>query len=217
MKKIAMVYTGAGVVYTLSGMAKEMYPDSEIMNLLDDTLIGDCVKAGEMTKDVRRRLMNIFQYAYEAGANCILLTCSSVGEAAYTGSQLLPVPILRIDDPMAREAVERAHRIGVIATLSTTLNPTCDLVQRWAQKLNREVDIVRGLAEGAYEAVISGDGERHDAIIAQTAAQLSGRCDIFLLAQASMARMEQKLSQITGKPVYSSPRSGIRQLGAYLS
>ena len=46
MKKIAMVYTGAGVVSTLSGMAREMYPDSEIMNLLDDTLIGDCVKAG---------------------------------------------------------------------------------------------------------------------------------------------------------------------------
>ena len=216
MKKVAMVYTGAGVVSMLSGMAKQMYPDIEIMNLLDDSLIGDCVKAGEMTKDVRRRLMNIFQYAYDAGAVCILLTCSSVGEAAYTGRELFSVPILRIDEPMAKEAVEKSQRIGVIATLPTTLDPTCDLVENWARRLNRKVEIVKGLAQGAYEAVISGDGERHDAIISETAAKLSHQCDTFLLAQASMARMEQKLSQITGKQVYSSPRSGIEQLRSYL-
>lgn len=214
--KIAMVYTGAGVVQALSAIAKRMYPECQIMNLLDDSLIADCVKAGGMGKNVRRRLLNIFQYAYEAGADCVLLTCSSVGEAAYAGREIVPIPVLRIDDVMAKRAVQSAQRIGVIASLSTTLDPTCDLVRAWAEKLNKPVTVVRGLAEGAYEAVVAGDGERHDEIIARTATEMADRCDVLLLAQASMARMEKKLAALSGKPVYSSPESGIGQIGEWV-
>jgi len=216
MKKIAMVYTGAGVVGPLSAIVRSKFPQCSVMNLMDDTLIADCVKAGKMDCHVKRRLLNVFQYAYEAGADCILLTCSSVGEAAYAGSEIVPIPVLRIDDPMAKMAAESAQRIGVIATLSTTLEPTCSLVEAWAQKLGKKVEIIHGLAQGAFEAMVSGDGEKHDEIVAQAAAELADKCDIFLLAQASMARMTEKLEKLTGKKVYSSPESGIQQLEKYL-
>lgn len=217
MKKIAMVHTGAGVVAPLTHIAQKMYPEHRIMNLLDDTLIGDCIKQGGMTKEIKARLVNIFQYAYRAGADCVLLTCSSVGEAAYAGSALMPIPILRIDSPMAKAAVESARRIGVIATLATTLEPTCALVEMWSNRLNKEVEIVKGLAAGAYEAIIAGDSQAHDALIAETATRLMQRCDIFILAQASMARMEDQLRAMTHKKVYSSPASGIEQLRDYLT
>lgn len=214
--KIALVYTGAGIVPALTQIASDMYPNCEIMNLLDDTLIKDCMKAGEMTKDVKCRLIDIFQYAYHAGADMILLTCSSVGEAAYTGNELLPIPILRIDQPMAEKAVKEFSRIGVIAALSTTLDPTCDLVKKEAEKQGKNVEVVHGLAKGAYEANVSGNPDLHDELILKTAIELSDKCDVFLLAQASMARMERKLSEATGKMVLSSPQLGIAQLEKYI-
>jgi hypothetical protein len=36
----------------------------------------------------------------------------------------VPVPVIRVDEAMADQAVKTGPRIGVIATLSTTLEPT---------------------------------------------------------------------------------------------
>ena len=67
--------------------------------------------------------------AVDAGADAIFNTCSSIGEIAQFARKLVPIPIYKIDDPMAIEAVETASRIGVLATLSTTLTPTAALLQ----------------------------------------------------------------------------------------
>jgi hypothetical protein len=186
------------------------------MNLLDDSLIQQCIKEDGLKETTLRRLLNIYQYAYEAGADCVLTTCSSVGEAVYIGQKIVPIPLLRIDDPMAKDAVENFNRVGVLATLSTTLDPTCRLVENWAQKLGKKVTVVKGLAEGAYEFAMAGEGEKHDEMIMSTAEKLTKECDTFLLAQASMARMEKKLGEIFGMKVYSSPRSGVAQIADYI-
>ena len=214
--KIALVYTGAGVITNLSKIAREMYPDSEIMNLLDDTLIGYCMKAGYMTKDVELRLINIFQYAYHAGADYILLTCSSVGDAADLGNSLVPVPIIRIDQPMCEAAISTAETIGVVGSLSTTLEPTSNFVQKLADIKGKKINIERGLAKGAYEAGVAGNFVLHDKLIEETAIELSDKCDAIILAQASMARMEERLAAVTGKKVFSSPVSGIAQIKNYI-
>ena len=39
---------------------------------------------------------------------------------------------------------------------------------------------------------------------------------MFVLAQGSMARMEQRLSELTGKPVLSSPVLGVKGLKKFL-
>ena len=71
--------------------------------------------------------MNYAASAQEAGADFILFTCSSIGPAVETAATLTDVPVLRVDQPMADKAVQLGKRIGVIATLSTTLEPTSDL------------------------------------------------------------------------------------------
>ena len=203
--KIASIYTGAVLVPILSAMLKEQLPGCTVMNLLDDTLITDCIAANGLTKAIQLRLINLYQYAYNSGAECIINTCSSVGETVYLGRELLPIPIYRIDDAMTKIAVESHMRIGVVATLSTTLEPTSRLVWRWADELGKKVTVVKGLAEGAYDAICDGDAALHDAKIEQTAKALSSQCDVILLAQASMMRMEQKLRNVVGIPVYASP------------
>ena len=50
-----------------------------------------------------------------------MVTCSSIGRAVETAAELVATPVLRVDRPMAEQAVARASRIGVVATLPTTL------------------------------------------------------------------------------------------------
>ena len=48
-------------------------------------------------------------------------------------------------------------------------------------------------------------------------AGIADQVDMFVLAQGSMARMEQRLSELTGKPVLSSPILGVKGLRQFLN
>jgi Asp/Glu/hydantoin racemase len=212
MKKIAAVYTGAALLAPLSGLLKETLPGCSVINLLDDSLIQETIAAGTVTRAVRRRLLAYYQALAENGADLILNTCSSVGDVVYEARPFVPVPIVRIDDAMSREAVSFYRRIAVIATLSTTLDPTAALVDRWSKRLGKGVSVIKGLAGGAFEALGAGDPAKHDEIILETARRIAPDCDAVILAQASMARMEEPLSKALGKPVLSSPRRAIESV-----
>ncbi len=113
---------------------------------------------------------------------------------------------------MARKAVAEASRIAVLATLSTTLDPTIRLVQRCADEAGKKVVTISAVAEGAFPAITAGDTATHDRLIAETAAKVAADCEVILLAQGSMARMEAPLREITGKTVYSSPALAIEMV-----
>ena len=76
--------------------------------------------------------------------------------------------------------------------------------------------LVEGLADGAFAAGQSGDSDTHDRLIAEAAQKIANKVDMFVLAQGSMARMEQRLSELTGKPVLSSPVLGIQGLRKFM-
>jgi Asp/Glu/hydantoin racemase len=217
MKKIAAVYTGAALLGPLSDLLKEALPEYGLINLLDDALIGECREAGQVTLAVRRRLIAYYQTLADNGADLILNTCSSIGEVVYEARPFVPVPIVRIDDAMTKEAASTYRRIGVIATLSTTLDPTLALVNRWAEKRGKKVTAVQGLATGAFDALCAGNGAKHDELILETARRIAPDCDAILLAQASMARMEEPLSAALEKPVFSSPRPAIEMVKRILA
>ena len=132
-------------------------------------------------------------------------------------SQLVGVPVLRIDEPMASAAVASGTRIGVLATVASTLNPTVDLLRRCAQGLEKAVEIVPVLKADAFAAIRSGDSAGHDAIIGEAVVELAGDVDAIVLAQASMARVVARLEpDDVSVPVFSSPGSGMARLASVL-
>ncbi|HEX2908768.1 MAG TPA: aspartate/glutamate racemase family protein [Phototrophicaceae bacterium] len=209
MTMVVAIYTGQGLAEPLKAIFTELLPNCRLINIIDDSLIADVVKSQRVTPAVTRRLLRYYEIAAEMGANVILNTCSSVGEVVELGRQVVEIPIVRIDEPMALAAVKQYDRIGVIATLPSTLQPTMRLLQDQARRLYRPVTIVEGLAAGAYEALVSGVPAQHDQCILETALRLKPQVDAFVLAQGSMARMERVLAEATGKPVFSSLRLGI--------
>jgi Asp/Glu/hydantoin racemase len=217
MKTVVAVYTGQGLAEPLKAVFNEILPDCRLINIIDDSLIADVVASKKVTPAVTRRLLRYYETAEEMGADAILNTCSSVGDVVALGRQVVDIPIIRIDEAMAIKAVKQYARIGVIATLPSTLEPTLRLLQDQAQRLGRDVTIVDGLADGAYDALVNGSPEHHDKRILETALRLKPQVDAFVLAQGSMARMERDLAETTDLPALSSPRLGIDAVKRVLS
>jgi hypothetical protein len=109
---------------------------------------------------------------------------------------------------MAQEAVARSERIVVAATLSTTLEPTRDLILRAAAEAGRTVTIQELLCDRAWERLEAGDQEGYLTEIAAQLRRADALGDLLVLAQASMARAIDRCPDLT-LPVLTSPRSGL--------
>ena len=216
MINVICVHTAMALVEPLTKTFAELLPEVNVNHIADSSLIKEVIANNMGTPAVRRRLLAYYNAAADAGADVVFNTCSSVGDVADYGNTYAPIPVFRIDQPMAAQAVAVYNRIGVISTLPTTLDPTCRLLKNEAKKVGREVTLVEGLADGAFAAGQSGDGETHDRLIAEAAGRIANQVDAFVLAQGSMARMEQRLSDLTGKPVLSSPVLGVKGLRKFL-
>ena len=209
MKTVVAIHTAMPMVEPTRELFARHLPDVRLINIVDDSLIQDVIEAGEVPSAVTKRLMNYYHSSIDAGADVIFNTCSSVGDVALKAKDLLNIPLVKIDDSMAEAAVNESSSIGVLATLPTTLGPTVRLIEHFAQKLGKDVTISEGLAEGAFQAIIAGEKEKHDKLILDAAMKLAGRVELFVLAQGSMARMENQIAESTGKKVLSSPERGV--------
>src|SRR6188474_2784963 len=140
-KTLGLVHTSATLVPVFAELCSKYLPNVKTFNIVDDSLIKNTIACGELTASTSKRVVNYAASAEEAGADFILFTCSSIGPAVETAAILTGVPVLRVDQPMADKAVQTGKRIGVIATLSTTLNPTSDLVRRRAAVAGKEIEL----------------------------------------------------------------------------
>lgn len=212
-KTLGFVHTSATLVPLFQQLSNEFIKGAETFNIVDDSLIKDVIKKGKLTSNTAARVVSHVQAAEAAGADVILVTCSSIGRAIETAATLSTVPVVRVDQAMADQAVQTGNRIGVIATLPTTLEPTTDLVKRRAELVGKSPSITSKLCEGAFEALMSGDAAKHDEMVATALKELMKEVDVIVLAQASMARVVDGLSADEKIiPILASPAIAMKKL-----
>lgn len=140
-------------------------------------------------------------------SSVILCTCSTLGAAAERFDGVFGARVLRIDRPLAEKAVASGSKLVVVAALASTLGPTRDLLEAEAARVGKEVGLEPTLCPDAWGYFEAGDEEGYLRAVAAHADEVAGRGDVVVLAQASMAGAERFVR--TGKPVLSSPRSGV--------
>jgi Asp/Glu/hydantoin racemase len=215
--KLGLLHTSATLVPIFEQLCKAKLPGISVFNLVDDSLIKDVIAHGELRPQTARRVAHHIAAAEDAGAKYILVTCSSIGAAVETAANLASVPVLRVDQPMADHAVSTARRIGVIATLPTTLEPTADLLRRRAALAGKSVELTTRLCQGAFDALMSGDPATHDALVGAALGELSTQVDVIALAQASMARVVDGLASENRRvPILASPPLAVNYLATVL-
>ncbi len=212
--KVGLVYTSttpeliADVEREVRG---QLGDDVELFSQQDPSILAQVREAGYVTTQPAARLISMFMKAAEEGCDAVLNICSSVGEvadAAQDAARYIGVPIVRIDEEMAREAVRLGSRVGVMATLPTTLEPTKNTVRRVAREMGKKIEIVDCLIDGAFGL----DQTQFKKRLSDAAASIIDKVDVIVLAQGSMAYAEPDLTKTFGKPILGSPRFGAAAL-----
>ena len=215
-KKVGVIHTFLYSVEDIKKIFSEKLPEVEMVNIIDDSLLAEALANKGLTPGIIRR---ICQYAIQAeamGCELILNQCSSVGEAADVAQSMIKIPYVKIDQPMAEEAVRLGTNIAVIATAISTIEPSSRLVERMAAKVGKEVKVNRCFATGAYEALlVEGNREKHNQILIDTIKKAAEENDVIVLAQGSMYHLVPLLTDIK-IPVLTSLETGVEQIRKYL-
>jgi Asp/Glu/hydantoin racemase len=216
MPDIVLIHTAASNEKVFGELCAELMPEASPRHVVDESLLQDTIAAGRLTEDVRERFRDRARALRDEGARAIMFTCSSVGPSTEGLSEQLGIPVLRVDEAMAERAVATGGRVGVAATLPTTLEPTAEIIRRAAERAGRKVDVTTELAEGAFQALREGRAEQHDVMVMEALRALAARVDVIVLAQASMARAIAGADAVEADgrrvPVLTSPRLGVERL-----
>ncbi len=205
-RRICLIHTAPMMVQIFTPLCKERLPDVKVTQIINESMIKDTIEAGRIRQPTIDALHTFADASFKLGTELVMVTCSSIGPAVDLIQSRFQKPVLRVDEPMAEAAVARGRRIGVAATLRTTLEPTAELLQRKAREAGKPVELVECLCEGAFEAVMAGDAETHDALVSKAMVNKLGEVDVIVLAQASMARVIDRLPRgALTAPVLSSP------------
>lgn len=206
MKSIALIHTVKSVASSFEVQLREVLEEEvRIYNIWDEFLASNPNELGVFTTDNRNRLFYDIKSAELTGAQVIVVTCSTLTPAVNLLRSFIKVPLVAIDDAMGKKAVTYGEKILVLATADSTIEPTTAKLREEAAKAGRELQLSSMVCPAAYEAVKKLEIDKHDSLIKEMVKDVSGY-DCIVLAQASMAHLEEAVSRICGCPVLSSPQ-----------
>ena len=213
--RVGLLHTVPALAATFQELVTQSVPGADVVHAVDAELLATAIREG-VTDAVRRQVRTHVRHLVEDGAHAVLVTCSSIGEAVEEAAAEAAVPVLRVDAPMARDAVARAGRGGrivVLATLEATLGPTSRLIQREIEAAGTGATLTATVVEGAAAARSAGDQAAHDRLVRDAVVAVAGgkaAADVIVLAQASMAAAIEGAEP--GIPVLTSPAGGVAAL-----
>jgi len=211
-KKVAVIHTSFVSVQDLKALFSTIIPEAKVHHIVDDSLLTEVMENKGITPGITKRITNYVQMAETLGVDAILSQCSSMGEAIDIAAKITEIPILKIDLAMAEKAVAMGHRIAVVATVASTMKPSCNLIRRAALSSGKEIEIIEALVDGALDILLNkGDREMHNQLVLEKIKKLDGKCDVIVLAQGSMIVLLPYLKDIK-TPVLSSPELGVRRM-----
>lgn len=185
-------------------------PDLRIDFITDSSLLTDVRANGSPSKEVCERMMMYALAAEKMGVDLILNTCSTVGDVADNISQLIKTPVVRIDEPMAKQAAKLGCKIALVSTLPTTIAPSRNIIIREGKKLKRDITVDDFVNLAAWEALQAGNTPEHNRILIENIRNLdkSRKYDAVVMAQVSMRALLPDLADIQ-TPVLCSFYSGL--------
>jgi Asp/Glu/hydantoin racemase len=167
-------------------------PDFEVFNITDDSLLTDSLVHGGATPAVIKRLQFYLLAAEAMGANAAMITCTTVGEASRIARSYISIPVFNIDEPMAKEAVRKGSRLGIVATVPTSIPATQRLLQREAAAADKQIKIEVGLNQEAFARLQRGDVAGHDELVHAELDKLAKKVDVLVLGQISLGQIRHE-------------------------
>jgi hypothetical protein len=210
--RIALIHATRLSIEPVAAAFKADWPEARLMNVLDDTLTADLVRAGRVDAPMMERFEALAKYVVEAHADAILFTCSAFAPAIDRVAASRSIPVLKPNQAMFSEALDRAlageRAVGLVTTFAPAAVSMREELLQEASRRGVDLRLEEACVPDAMEALDKGDVARHDELICAAAIRMRP-CDALMLGQFSMARAAPGVQAAVASAVLTSPRSAV--------
>lgn len=176
---------------------KSKVPGVRVEFITDSTLLTEVRENRGPTQKVIDRMTLYAKAAEISGADLIVNSCSTVGEVADIYAKEVNIPVMKIDVPMATEAVRLGTKVALISTLETTLGPSQRLIEKIGAEQGKKMECRQFLQNPAWDALVAGHPEEHNRILMENIRKLDTMgFDVIVMAQVSMRALLPDLEDV---------------------
>jgi len=216
-KKLGIVHAALITTTIVKKFIDEIVPEVEVVHWVDDTIQNTnfASEPGILPKKNYAKFVQAALSQQEYGVHLILLVCSTFNRAVEYARPMVETPMLQIDRPMMDLAVQSGSRIGLLATVPSTVPSSERLLRLTAEEAGKRIEIKTRLCSEAFRVLKAGNAEKHNDMLLEEIGTLSRGVDAIVMAQLSMSVLEPRLID-TQVPVYNSGRTAFNRIRAIL-
>ena len=212
-KTLGIIHAALITTRSIQPYIQEIIPEVTVVHHVDDTIQNSNFASapGMIPKENYFKFASYAYYLEKAGVDLILLACSTFNRAVELARPMINVPMLQLDRPMMDLAVMNGKRIGLLATVPTTVPASERLLKLAATEAGKEIEITTVLCTKAFEEIKKGNVDKHNELLLSEIDKFSHSVDVVVMAQISMSALEPMLKN-TRIPVYNSGRTGVNKV-----
>lgn len=212
-KKLGIIHAALITTGAVQKFIDEIIPEVEVVHFVDDTIQNTnfACEPGIIPKKNFYKFIQGALSQEEYGVDLILLACSTFNVAVEYSRPVLSTPLLQIDRPMMDLAVRDGDRVGLLATVPTTVPASERLLYQAAMEAGKDIEIKTSLCSEAFQVLKAGDPDKHNEMLLEEIDKLSDEVDAIVMAQVSMTALEPRLTN-TKVPVYNSGRTAFNRV-----
>ncbi len=180
---IAFLHTGSQHIAVFNALLKEMGPLLPVRHIVDESLLSEVRRAGELTPELRQRVVARVAGAAAEGARVVVCTCPAIGDCVEEAGAGMDFATMRIDRPMVEKAVQLGTRILIAATRESALAPARELISAVARDRGARIETAELLCDSAWAHLEAGDGAAYVQAIADRLQATPLEVDVVILAQ----------------------------------
>ncbi len=209
--RIVLLHATPVAMQPIQAAFAERWSEAEAVNLLDDGLTIDRAREDAISEALIERFVALGRYAHHIGADGILITCSAFGPAIDRLADSVPVPILKPNEAMFREALAKGDRIGMLATFGPSVGTMTEEFDSFVAETGQKATLKTIVVDDAIDLLRKGDVDTHNRLVAARAPAFEGY-DAIMLAHFSTSRAADAVTAVTRVPVLTAPHAAVERM-----
>jgi hypothetical protein len=211
VKRILLVHAYHPSIPPVAEAFAALWPQAQVLNILDESLYADVTPEGVMGEDVPARVATLLRHAEKSRADGIVFTGSTFGPAVDAAKAELTVPVLKADEAMSEKIASEATHPIIVCTARRALPVIRANIEASAAARGRTPLIAELWVPGAKDAIVAGDNATHDELIAAAVKEYADH-DMIAFGQVSMVPARRLLPADIAARVVTSAEASVARI-----
>ncbi len=207
--KIALISSTRAVFASMDAAFKTGFPEAEITQILDETLLILFRQDEGLSVRSRRKALQMALSAQDAGVDGILVTCSSLSPAVDELRAFLTIPIVKIDEPMVDQVVQKAESLALVASAETVLKSVEPFIYKKAEHFGRKISL-RPVILADYWPLLQKDPVSFYKAVGEACTRAARECQAVVITQVSMSPGRDYANPEVRDRVFAAPEYAVR-------